>query len=157
LCSTQWDIHLKFYFHRCVLHNKMNKIRYHLHLFFTKIKLNYHYFKSSSSICRIWIDHVNFFYFFAQQNLCQFNWHRLIPFLLSGVTSPLANVVMPSCRVMLPFHRAKMRSLPLLHHLVTLRSTVSPLEPKQKYWICTSTVGHPPQTARLPLFTAIKM
>jgi hypothetical protein len=45
-----------------------------------KIKLTHHCFKSSLSICNNWIDRVSFLYFLAQQDSCQPNWYRLLPF-----------------------------------------------------------------------------
>jgi hypothetical protein len=48
--SHSYDINLKFYFHRCVLRNEINKRRAHLYMFFL-IKLTYRRFKSSPSIC----------------------------------------------------------------------------------------------------------
>jgi hypothetical protein len=78
------------------------------------------------------------------------------PFLLPGVASPLADVITLPHRVTLPSHWTKMSSLSLFHLSVMVHPVAFPLEPKPKYWICTSTVGHPPRTARFPYSTAIK-
>jgi hypothetical protein len=78
------------------------------------------------------------------------------PFPLPGDTSPSADVATPPRHVTLPFHGAKMSLLSPLNLLATLRPVVSPLEPKPKHYICTNAAGHPPRTARLPPFTAIK-
>jgi hypothetical protein len=58
--------------------------------------------------------------------------------------------------VTLPSYGAKMSSLPPLHLLATVCPISFPLEPKLKHCICTTAVGHPPQTIRLPPSTAIK-
>jgi hypothetical protein len=56
----------------------MNKARSHLHIF-KKIKLTHCYFKSLPSICRSWIDRVDFLHFLASR----------IHVRLSGVVSSL--------------------------------------------------------------------
>jgi hypothetical protein len=63
---------------------------------------------------------------------------------------------MPSLRVMLPSHGAKMSSLHPLHLMTVLHPVTSHLEPKSKHWICTSAAGHSPQIAQVPPSTAIK-
>jgi hypothetical protein len=60
------------------------------------------------------------------------------------------------CRVTLPSNRAETSSLPPLHLLIIFHLVTSPFELKLKHWICTTTAGHPPRTAWLPPFTAIK-
>jgi hypothetical protein len=45
----------------------MNKTRSHLHIFFKKIKLTHHWFKSLSSIYSSWINRVNFFIFWPSK------------------------------------------------------------------------------------------
>jgi hypothetical protein len=109
---------------------------------FKRNKLTHHCFKSLLSIYRNWINHVYFLYF--------------LPFASVQLTSPLADIATPPRHVMLPFHRVKISSLPSVHLLAKLRPVASPLKPKMKHWICTTTAGHPPRTAQLPPSTAIK-
>jgi hypothetical protein len=78
------------------------------------------------------------------------------PFPLPSAASPLADVTTLPPYVMLPSHGAKTSLLPSLHLFAMLHPVASPLKPKLKHWIRTTTTGHPPQTARLPPSTAIK-
>jgi hypothetical protein len=80
-----------------------------------------------------------------------------LPFPLSGVVSPLADIATPLHCVTLFSHEAKMSSLSLFQLLTTLRRVASHLESKSKHWIHTTVAGHPPWTDRLPLSTNIKM
>jgi hypothetical protein len=50
-----------------------------------------------------------------------------------------------------------MSTLPPLRLPATLHPVTSPLEPKLKHWIRTTSAGHPPRTAQLPPSTAIKI
>jgi hypothetical protein len=54
-------------------------------------------------------------------------------FPLSGGTSPLADIIILSHRVTLPFHRTKMTSLPPLHLSAMLHPIDSLLKPKLKH------------------------
>jgi hypothetical protein len=78
------------------------------------------------------------------------------PFSLLGVASPSDDVVTPRHRITLPFHWAKMSSLPPLHLPGTLCPITSPLELKLKHWVRTTIAGYPPRTTRIPPSTAIK-
>jgi hypothetical protein len=123
---------------------------------FFKIKLTHHCFKSSPSICTSWIERVDFFLFFG---LVRFTLDQLVsspPFPLLSAASPLADIITPSYRVTLPFHWAKKCSRSLLHLPVTLCPITSPIEPKLKHWIRTTTIGYLLRTAWLPPSTAIK-
>jgi hypothetical protein len=153
--SSSYDIHLKFCFHHCVLRGEMNKTKSYLHIFFNK--LTHCYFKSSISTYSSWIDCVNFFSFFDSVRFASAQLTSSPLFPLPGVVSPSIDVITQLCRVTIPSHRAKMSSLSLLHLVTTLRPVASPLKPKMKYWICTTTAGHPPRTVRLLPSTAIKM
>jgi hypothetical protein len=70
-------------------------------------------------------------------------------FPLLSAASPLADVVMSLCRVTLPSHSAKTSLLPPVHLPAMFHPVASPLEPKLKYWICTTVTGYPPRTAQL--------
>jgi hypothetical protein len=138
--------------HCCVLRDEMNKIRSHFHIFLKIYILTHRCFKYSPSICSSWIDHVFFYWVrFTSAQLTSSPHFSLI-----GVASPPADVVTPPRQVTLPSHRVKMSSLPPLHLSVTFRPVASPLEPKPKHLIRTTAAGHPPRTAWLPPFTAIK-
>jgi hypothetical protein len=112
-------------------------------------KLTYHYFKSSIIICSNWIDRVSFICFFGPIRFTSIQ-------LVSSPLFPLPDVATSLRRVVLPSHEVKMSSLPPLHLLLILHPIASPLEPKLKHWIYTTTFDHPPQTARLSPSTAIK-
>jgi hypothetical protein len=72
-------IHIKFHFHRCVLHDEIIKL-YLTCIYFQKIKLTHHCFKSSPFICNSWIDHMDFLYFLAQPDSRHTNWCHLPAF-----------------------------------------------------------------------------
>jgi hypothetical protein len=127
----------------------------HMHMFSNKFKLTHRYFTSWPSICKSWINHVNFLYFLPSK-ICDSQTTLSPPFSLSGAASPLADVATLPRHVIVPSHETKMSSLPPLHLPTMLHPIVLPLKLKLKHWIHTTAAGHPPQTAQLPLSTTIK-
>jgi hypothetical protein len=85
------------------------------------------------------------FLHFLAQSLAQLASPPSFPF--PSAASPLADVTIPLHRVTLPSHATKTSSLPPLHPSAMLHPIISPIDPKQKNLIRTTTAGHLTQTA----------
>jgi hypothetical protein len=134
----------------------MNKTRSQLHIFFkneliTTLNLTINLYQLNRSR--------GFYSFFSPVRFASAQLTSSPPFALLGATSPLADIIMPPCRVMsrfLPIEPRRSHYLGPLHLLATFCPVASPQKSKLKHSIRTTVIGYPFRTIRLPLYTAIK-